>query len=74
MGTEPIASERENNQEVDYKKPANGAREFWATATRAENIALLSRIAKLKSKGIDVEGLFALIEEQFDAGTRAFSG
>lgn len=34
---------------------------FWDSATEDENIALLSRVAKLKSKGIDVEGLFKMV-------------
>jgi hypothetical protein len=29
--------------------------EFWLTATDAQNIALLKKIAKLRRKGIDIE-------------------
>ena len=35
--------------------------EFWKQASEEENIALLDRIAKLKKKGIDVEGLLKMI-------------
>jgi len=36
--------------------------EFWKTASESENIALLARIARLKAKGIDIEGLFDMVD------------
>ena len=57
MVKESIALKAEDRQGVD--KVQN---EFWNQASGAENIALFSKIARLKEMGIDVEGLLALID------------
>ena len=36
--------------------------EFWETASETENIAVLRRIAKLRKRGIDVEGLLDMVD------------
>ena len=40
------------------------AHEFWSMASEAENIALLKRIARLKDQGIDIDGLFDMVDPQ----------
>ncbi len=44
-------------------KAENGREEdFWATASEAENIKLLMRIAKIRKKGINVETLLDAVD------------
>jgi len=38
--------------------------EFWATASEAENHALLHRIARLRRKGIDVDSYLNIIDPE----------
>ena len=42
----------------DERKIMSREHEFWELGTEAENIALLTRIARLKRQGIDIDGLF----------------
>jgi len=50
------------DQLYDGKSETAREKDFWSTAREAENIALLSRIAKLREKGIDVNGLLDMID------------
>ena len=54
----------------------HGAKEFWDQASEEENIALLSRMARLKSQGIDVEGIINLTDSQIPsaADDKDFTG
>jgi len=44
------------------KSESKREEEFWATASEAENYALLYRIAKLRKRGVDVDQLLDLID------------
>ena len=45
----------------DGKADTEREQKFWKTASEAENIALLAKIANLREKGIDVEALLDMV-------------
>ena len=46
----------------DGKADTEREKQFWDTASEAENIALLSRIAELRRKGIDIDSLLNIVD------------
>ena len=49
--------------EIYDGEDGNGREEdFWATASEAENHKLLSRIAKIRKKGIDIDSLLDAVD------------
>ena len=46
----------------DNKPESEREADFWRMASEAENISLLNRIAKIRAKGVDVNGLLDMID------------
>ena len=46
----------------DGKADTDREKQFWRTASEAENISLLSRIAELRKKGIDIDSLLNMVD------------
>lgn len=46
----------------DNKPQSEREKGFWETATEAENIALLRRIARMRKKGINVEAILDAVD------------